>query len=160
MVEKVIDNATRSILLIGCPILAGLSAEGVKKVDFVANGDEALRFLCGRPVDAVVVDQDIGEVNLFRFVQALRNPAESPRPGQPVVLVAKEATARLVGKAIMTGVDQIIVKPISPALLVMTVDDLLANPQEQVDIASYVGPCRRRLEIGGYSGVERRDESP
>ncbi|HAT35344.1 MAG TPA: hypothetical protein DCS82_06480 [Rhodospirillaceae bacterium] len=59
------------------------------------------------------------------------------------------------------GVTEVMVKPISPESIYRRIAYLIDNPRPYIDSGTgFFGPCRRRLDNQGYSGEERRKDTP
>jgi hypothetical protein len=56
------------------------------------------------------------------------------------------------------GVDHIMVKPLSPRMLIESAEQLLALPTPQITTGSYRGPDRRRIPLPEFLGSERRQK--
>lgn len=77
----------------------------------------------------------------------------------PVVVVSGYTTEVILTMSRDMGANEVLVKPISAALLAARICAVIDNPRPFIQSADYFGPDRRRQEIQ-YTGKERRLSIP
>ncbi len=107
----------------------------------------------------VLVDYDLmefGGADFVRFVRLCEAPLQEAavcvtmaKPNRDKVMAARDA-----------GANEIIALPLTHAALEKKVTNALENPAPFIRHPAYTGPCRRRVTLEEWSGVERRQDSP
>lgn len=86
----------------------------------------------------------------------IRQPTTSVNPFVPIIMVSGHAERRRVIMARDAGVNEFLVKPISPKALYDRLLAVVAFPRPFIRTKTYFGPDRRRSAGSNYSGPERR----
>ncbi|WP_437205120.1 response regulator [Planctomicrobium sp. SH664] len=87
------------------------------RVSQAAHGREGIAQLDTLPdIDVVLVDWNMPEMNGLEFVQALRT--HSMYSNLKVVMVTTETEPRQMARALMAGVDEFVMKPFTPEILI------------------------------------------
>ncbi len=92
-----------------------LSGFPVDEYREAGNGKEALALLAAHPVDVILTDINMPEMNGEELVRRLA--ADTSRPHIPVVVVSTDSTESRVHRLRMLGVDGYLSKPFSPESL-------------------------------------------
>jgi DNA-binding response OmpR family regulator len=74
----------------------------------------------------------------------------------PIIMVTAFSERSNVEAAISAGIDEFLVKPVSPQMLFKRIVWLIENPRPYLRFGSYFGPDRRRQESPNFGGEERR----
>jgi two-component system chemotaxis response regulator CheY len=146
-----------SILMFRCTATAVDALAGAAQVHVAENAEAALDVLRRHRIDAAVVD-NVGFGDGAAFLKTLRDPAQTPAPGLPVIGVIGEARPDQIQYLVRRGIDQVIVKPFSAVTVTQLVGQLKRQGTEQARTDTYIGPDRRRVSLGDHSGPERRGE--
>ena len=93
----------------------------------VALGEEALRVLTAQPIDAIVLDVGLPDMNGFELCKQIRRSSQVP---VLFVTARGDEVDRVVGLEI--GADDYVVKPFSPRELVARVKTILRRVQQAV----------------------------
>jgi two-component system chemotaxis response regulator CheY len=98
---------------------------GLKSFTFLeaSNGREALEMVTASPVDLVICDYNMPEMNGFELLQALHQSGKKIRFG----FITSDATARLQKEALEEGSSFILTKPFNQASFSETVGPILAQ---------------------------------
>ena len=128
----------------------------VAEIKATQTAADAVAALRGFTADVVVTDIGTSDRETKAFLEVLRPPRWSPRPGLPVICLLAESSPDRVRALVRAGVDHVMVKPISAAALVELAASLRDEPVEQIQVADYGGPDRRRLPGGAHTGPDRR----
>lgn len=126
-------------------VLAGDSRLRVRPFDSEA---ELFAYMRIAPLDLVVVDFDREGRPAYEMVEAIRLDPRFISRDLPVIALTRSITPPMRHQAISAGIDEVLVKPMSPRHLLQRVQARLIN-------RSVVG-----LLGSGYRGPERRDRVP
>jgi DNA-binding response OmpR family regulator len=122
------------------------------------SGAEAIRILGTETFDLVLIGKllpDMGGVELIRWIR--RKASEAIRT-VPVLLVSGHTRATEVAEARDCGASYVVIKPLSPQILLNRIVWLTREQRQFVVCDSYAGPDRRFKRLGPPPGIEgRRD---
>jgi len=136
-----------------------LRALGVRNLHMAEDGVSAFHLLCAQSIDIVIIDNRMQPISGTDFTRLVRRSEESPNPYVPILMVTGYADKRTIIDARNAGVHDIIVKPLSAALVSTRLSEVILNPRNFVRTKSYFGPDRRDGQ-GLDSGTRRRDLDP
>ena len=146
-------------------LLRGL---GVRHVDLFGDPLEALGLVTSTPVDLTFVDLVMPRRNGIDWIRQARRSSGLANPTMPIALVSGHIDRRVLEAAVNAGVDDILVKPLSPATLYRHIRHLLRHPLPYVRGADgYFGPDPRMLRAKpkqpeppvGVAPVDQRPET-
>jgi CheY-like chemotaxis protein len=129
---------------------------GVSDVATVAGTDEALLSLRIEVFSIVFCDELAGPLDPFAFLRALRRDLTTRDVTVPVVLVSAGADGSKIKAARDSGMNDVIVKPVSVGTIERKLRSLLHAPKPFVTAKEFVGPDRRRLGEDRRQFGERR----
>jgi two-component system chemotaxis response regulator CheY len=115
------DSSTMRALLVAS--LEDLDG-GVKIIE-VESGFEALRVLPREPVDLIVTDINMPDINGLELVSFVKN--EALYRSTPLIIVSTESSERDREKGMSLGADAYVVKPFEPEELRRLAQDLLSR---------------------------------
>lgn len=96
-------------------------------VDVAHDGEEALRFLSRQKYDVILVDWMLPKSNGLDIVRCIR--ASKDHAATPIIMTTGKNERQDIIRAVQSGVDAYLVKPISPNVLKERIDKLLATPR-------------------------------
>jgi DNA-binding response OmpR family regulator len=135
-------------------VFAGFGARNPHRCNFA---QEAVELLGRVDVDLIVVEADLpGEMDGYDFVRWLRRSGMPQNAFAAVILVSGHTKGQNVARARDCGANFIIVKPISPSVLLQRVVWIAKENRQFVDAETYVGPDRRFKNAGPPPGVKPR----
>ena len=138
-----------------------LSGFGVYKFVKCTHSDEAKRAIGERQVDLVVMDPGIEDGAGYDFVRWLRTQKMDPNSYVPVILTSGHTQPQNVQRGLNAGASYLIVKPLSPAVLLERILWVAHENKPFIETADYLGPDRRVRVGDPPAGVaERRRASP
>jgi CheY-like chemotaxis protein len=142
-----------------------LRAAGVGQIETASDGDRARDKIATWNPDIIFSDWHMpvmGGVELTRSIRraALCPDRYIPNPQVPVILVTSRRSKADVQKAREAGVNEFVIKPFSPATLLVRLQLVLLNPRPFILSEEYVGPDRRRQTNASYAGPLRRASDP
>ena len=136
-------------------LTATLRAIGVGSVHAVGSGADAIRFLDERraalppgspPVDLIISDLVMPEVDGLMLLRWLRYSPKSPDKFLPVLMLSGAADRQYVEQARDLGATDFIAKPFSAQTIANRLLFAVARPRRFVLAKGYFGPDRRRVE--------------
>lgn len=134
---------------------ATLRAIGVGAVHAESDGAEAIRFLEEQraalppgtaPVDVIITDLVMPEVDGLTLLRWLRFSPRSPDRFLPVLMLSGAADRQYVEQARDLGATDFIAKPFSAAIIAGRLLAAIARPRRFVLAKGYFGPDRRRTQ--------------
>lgn len=114
------------------------------KVRLFENELELIAYMRLAPIDMLVCDFDREERPAHELVESIRLNGDLLSQDVPVIALTRRITPPMRHQAISAGIDEVIIKPMSPR-------HLLSRIQMRLRSRSVVGV------LGGYRGPERRD---
>jgi CheY-like chemotaxis protein len=134
-------------------LLHGFGAREVMEAEDGAIGLEL--FMTFSP-DIVLLDWEMPILDGLEVTRMMRQPTTSVNPFVPIIMVSGHAERRRVVMARDAGVNEFLVKPISPKALYDRLLAVVAFPRPFIRTKSFFGPDRRRGANNNYTGPERR----
>lgn len=125
-------------------VLAGDSRLKVRPFEDEA---ELIAYMGFAPIDMLVCDFDREGRPAYEMVESIRLNGSLVSQDVPVIALTRAITPPMRYQAISAGIDEVVVKPMSPR-------HLLQRVQARLRKRSVVGV------LGGYRGPERRDRIP
>ncbi|MER2605248.1 MAG: response regulator [Siculibacillus sp.] len=131
---------------------------GFRHVEVFGDPDEATTHVVEHGADLVFCDLMMPKVSGLEWARALRRSPGLANPEMAIVLVTGHAVRSVLEESIAAGIDDLLVKPLSPeALNRHTLRVLTARPS-YVRVGSYYGPdaVDRRRRLQQIAGGGRR----
>ncbi len=100
-------------------------------------------------MDLLVLDLDLPDGSALGVVQEIRQGRLGRNPFLPIILLTWARQPKVLQRAVSSGIDLILVKPVSPAQLFSRIDGLVAQRRPFIVTADYVGPDRRGHAMSG-----------
>lgn len=164
---KLTDYIARTIVIVDDSprfrrFVAGMLGEfGFHDIHEFSGTEEAFEFLTDRHVDLVMSDLGMEPMDGFAFADRIRHGGAVVNRMVPILLMTGHASRQNVQKAVMSGIDEIAVKPMSSNYLGERLLTVFGRPRVYVKTGSgYFGPDRRRRNDPSYRGPERRSGQP
>ncbi len=130
----------------------------VMEIRTTQSAAAALEALTSYPASVLVADTSTSDFETKALLRDLRDPVNSPRKGLAVICLLGESSPERVRGLVKAGVDHVMIKPISATALHDLAQHLRDNPMQQISVAQYNGPDRRRLPDDSYTGAKRRGD--
>jgi len=135
-------------------MFAGFGARTPHRCETVKEAQGMLRKV---DVDLIVIEADLpGDMDGYDFVRWLRRAGMPQNTFTSVILVSGHTRAQNVARARDCGSNFIIVKPISPRILLQRVTWVAKESRQFVECDAYIGPDRRFKNAGPPPGVKPR----
>jgi CheY-like chemotaxis protein len=164
---KLTDFIARTIIIVDDSprfrrFVAGMLNEfGFRNIHEFSGTEQAFEFLTNHHVDLVMSDLGMEPMDGFAFADRIRHGGAIINRMVPILLMTGHASRQNVQKAVMAGIDEIAVKPMSSNYLAERLLTVFGRPRVYVKTGSgYFGPDRRRRNDPTYRGPERRSGQP
>ena len=148
----VVDDSGNMLNLIATILLA----IGVRETFEALDGETALSELRHFKPNIIITDWHMEPMNGVEFVKKVRRGKRSPDPFVPIIMLTGHTEMSLVVEARDAGINEFLVKPISPKSLLSRITAILDGTRPFIQTEAYFGPCRRRKDIGPPNGGRER----
>jgi CheY-like chemotaxis protein len=105
--------------------------------------------------DVVILDWVMPVLNGPQLMRIVRSPGVFPNPDVPVILLTAHSQRSRVNEAMKLGVNEFLVKPVSPKSLYDRLVAILIKPRPMVKIGKYYVPQPRPAALQQYAGSGR-----
>ncbi len=138
-----------------------LATMGVRTIREAGDGMVGLELVQQHAPDVVILDWQMPLLQGPNFMRILRSPDTFPLPNVPVIMVTGHGEYSKVKEAISVGVNEFLLKPVSPKTLLDRMIAVLFNPRPMVRKGSYYGPEQRSASqaLRGAEWTERSGDS-
>lgn len=147
-----IDDNARSLDLLSS-LFHGF---GVKEQIKCESAAAAVEVLKRRPVDLVLVDCSMPDMDGYDLTRWIRRETEAPLRYIPIIMLTGHAAQSQIYKSRDTGASFVVAKPLTPKVLLKRILWLGSDEREFVECESYVGPDRRVRNFGPPLGMPGR----
>jgi two-component system chemotaxis response regulator CheY len=137
-----------------------LQSLGFSKITLATNMTAAVDALKASAFDLILCDFQLGIVNGLMLVRMIRQSDGLANPNVPIVMITAHADSERVTEALNAGVDDVLVKPVQPDVIVRCLGNLLERSRNFVKAKDYAGPDRRRRVIDDHPGRRTEDNEP
>lgn len=126
-----------------------LAHEGYRDVRAVGRLTTLREMIAASAADLLILDVDTPDGDAIDLVTDIRNNRLGRNPFLPIILVTWDSDPTAINRAAGSGVDFILMKPLSPAVLFARIESLVTQRKPFIAIAGYIGPERREKERWG-----------
>jgi len=148
----IIDSNQHSVDLLG-QMVKGLGFQDIVRCMSVAEAETSLR---AETFDLVITEAQLADGDAFALTRAMRRDADHPNRCSPVIVVQGHVRPEDVASSRDAGANFVVLKPITPQVLLQRVLWVVRDKRSFVEAASYVGPDRRFKFEGPPIGSEGR----
>ncbi|MEE9545324.1 MAG: response regulator, partial [Rhodospirillales bacterium] len=117
---------------------------GFSSMGSVKNLGDIKAALAEENPDLMICEWPFPEGDPGGLIHALRHHEVGSNPFLPVIIVTGDPTPDLVGKVIDSGADDLIIKPLSSAVLLERIEGLVRARKPFIVTSDYIGPERRK----------------
>jgi len=160
--ESAVINLTGAVTMVvddspfGLDITASaLLGFGIKTRYACHSAAEAIEILKDHPIDLLVVDTEMPDMDGYELVRWLRRSGLDPNAFAPVIMTATHVRRSRVTEARDCGANFVITKPFSAAGLLERIVFVARDTRPFLEVGDYFGPDRRFRE-GNPPESERR----
>lgn len=136
-------------------VRAVLSAFGVQSVVEAEDGHAAAEALKTHAVDLVICDWKMKPGDGLGFVKWLRDPAASPAPALPVIMLTAYSEPRRIAQAREAGATEFLAKPFTADALYRRIQTIMTPSRGFTRAEQFFGPDRRPTR-DAFEGADRR----
>src|ERR1700730_13827008 len=119
---------------------------GCREVYEAATGAEALELARGTMPNIIITDLMMPDLNGLKFIKMLKAPS-APTSRIPIIVLSGYLTKTAALGANEAGVDELLVKPVSPKALYEHVSRIVLRKNQENPPAAFVQNQRRRDEL-------------
>lgn len=148
------SHSSRSVLK------SALRDIGVRTFYEAIDGTSGADVLRHHEVDIILVDDEMSPMDGLAFLSQIRQGKTSAKASIPIVMLAGGCEPERIEAAHKAGVSEYLMRPLSTEFLIRHFRQALADTRPFVTTADYVGPCRRRADLGPLRQGERRIAPP
>ncbi len=146
----VVDQSfSRTLLRRILAVLVCRSLTEAKSVDAAWNA-----ILLGPP-DLLIVDWEMKKTGGLELVRRIRHEEDSPERYLPIIMLTAHSEKPRIVEARDAGVNEFIIKPLSPEILFQHLNAVIEHPRPFVRTKDFFGPDRRRNKKP-FKGEDRR----
>jgi CheY-like chemotaxis protein len=121
---------------------------GVKSIYEAGDGVVALECIRTLNPDVMIMDWDMPILNGREVMRIVRSPGAFPKPNLPIIMLTDRGLRSRVTAAVRLGVNEFLVKPVSPVVLQQRLISIMLNPRPMVRAGKYYIPMpRRRVDL-------------
>ena len=136
-----------------------LNGFGIRNVHQADNAVSALEIIKFHTIDIACVDLIMDGIDGFEFAKLVRHGSDSPNPYLPMIMITSAGTFSTVHKAINSGFDEFLSKPIKPIDVYRRIISVIEKPHSYIETENgYIRPDRRRRDDVNFKGSERRSK--
>jgi CheY-like chemotaxis protein len=128
---------------------------GIESSEY-SDGNAALLAISTFKPELVFTDLVMKPMDGLAFVRTLRRLPDQQVQTAPVIMITGHADRHVVQSARDSGVNELLVKPITEAALQQRIREVIFRPRAFIFGPDYFGPCRHRNRNTNYEGPERR----
>ena len=133
---------------------------GVRNLYEANDGAAALDMLRTLECDLILSDMEMAPMDGLEFTRKVRNSPRNALSSLPIIMISGHTERNKVEAARDAGVNEFLVKPVTPQNLISRIGDAIERPRAFVRAEGYSGPDRRRRQTANFSGPGRRAGDP
>jgi two-component system chemotaxis response regulator CheY len=118
---------------------------GAKTIYEAADGVAALDLVRTADPEVMILDWEMPVLTGAQVVRIVRSPGVFPKPNLPIIMLTAHGQRDRVATAMQLGINEFLVKPVSPKALQDRLLSILTNPRPMVQIGKHYVPQPRRL---------------
>jgi CheY-like chemotaxis protein len=116
---------------------------GAKMIYEAADGVAALELVRTADPDIMILDWEMPMLTGAHVMRIVRSPGVFPKPNIPIIMLTAHGQRSRVNAALRLGINEFLVKPISPKALQDRLLSILVTPRPMVQIGNYYVPQPR-----------------
>jgi two-component system, chemotaxis family, chemotaxis protein CheY len=121
---------------------------GAKAIYEATDGITALDSIRTVNPDVMILDWEMPILNGREVMRIVRSPGAFPKPNLPIIMLTDNGLRSRVTAAIRLGVNEFLVKPVSPVILQQRLLSIILKPRPMVRAGKYYIPMpRRRVDL-------------
>ncbi|HUH24312.1 MAG TPA: response regulator [Brevundimonas sp.] len=160
--ESAVINLTGAVTMVvdDSPFALDLTTQallgfGIRTRYACNSGAEAMAILRDHPIDLLIVDCEMPDMDGYALVRWLRRSGLDPNAFAPVIMTAAHVRRSKVSEARDCGANFVVTKPFSASTLLERLVWIARDTRPFLEVGDYFGPDRR-FRPGEAPGEERR----
>lgn len=160
--ESAVINLTGAVTMVvdDSPFALDLTTQallgfGIRTRYACNSGAEAMAILREQPIDLLIVDCEMPDMDGYALVRWLRRSGLDPNAFTPVIMTAAHVRRSKVSEARDCGASFVVTKPFSASTLLERLVWIARDTRPFLEVGDYFGPDRR-FRQGEAPGDERR----
>lgn len=137
-----------------------LRGVGIQDVVGCNNGVDLLTRTEEHNPSVVITTSRLPGVSGLEYARLVRSGFRTVPRNLAIIAMTDSPTRSFVEAARDSGVDEMLVRPVSAKAVLTRMNAVVASPRAFIDSACYAGPCRRRRSRDEYEGALRRLSDP
>jgi CheY-like chemotaxis protein len=133
---------------------------GAKMIYEAADGVAALELVRSADPDVMILDWEMPMLSGAQVMRIVRSPGVFPKPNIPIIMLTAHGQRSRVNAAMRLGINEFLVKPISPKALQDRLLSIFVAPRPMVQIGKFYVPQPRRFSAPPTSGVPAPPQPP
>jgi CheY-like chemotaxis protein len=159
MVSQQIEKAMEGLVLLVAdsnPYLRRLTRMmltnlGIKSIYEAPDGVTAIEAIRNVNPDVMILDWDMSVLDGREVMRIVRSPGMFPKPNLPIIMLTDRGLHSRVTAAVRLGVNELLLKPVSPKTLQQRLLGIILNPRPMVRAGKYYIPMpRRRVDLQAF----------
>ncbi len=122
-----------------------LTGVGVRRIEEHISQRGLTQIIDEHDFDLIMLDCSTAGRRIFKLVEDIRNGKVGKNPFVAIVLTVWHPTETLVVEALQSGIDDLVMKPVSANVVVARIDMLVSRRKPFVFEESYIGPLRKTV---------------
>ena len=135
-----------------------LGVLGCRRITEANSADQGWDIILLNSPDLLIVDWEMQESDGLELVRRIRHDEASPDKYLPIIMLTAHSERARIVIARDAGVNEFIIKPLSPEILFKRLDSVIEHARSFIRIKDYFGPDRRRKKTA-YTGEDRRKQN-
>lgn len=134
----------------------------VRNIREAADGAEGLQIMLAWTPDIILVDWEMTPFDGIEFTRSVRSSTKGEERFAPIIMVSAHSEYWRIQHARNAGVNEFLVKPVSPKALFSRIRAVIERPRPFIKAPGYFGPDRRRQNIkhADERRKDMRDQTP
>ncbi|MEG3619352.1 response regulator [Magnetovibrio sp. PR-2] len=129
----------------------------VRQIREANDGAEALSIMKTWSPDIILLDWEMQPFDGIEFTRTVRNQVDSEDRFVPIIMVSAHSEFWRIQQARNVGVNEFLVKPVSPRSLFSRIRAVIERPRQYISAPGFFGPDRRRQDL--QTAQERRADN-
>ena len=129
----------------------------VRNIREASDGADALQIMKAWTPDIVLLDWEMQPFDGIEFTRTIRAKKGTEECFLPIIMVSAHSEYWRIQQARNAGVNEFLVKPVSPKALFSRIRAVIERPRQFISAPGYFGPDRRRQDL--KTAEERRAEN-
>lgn len=123
---------------------------GIRAIHESVDGPAVIDAIPELNPDVMIIEWDMPGLNGCDVMGIVRSPGIFPKPNLPVIMLSDSGQRTRLDRAMRAGVNEFLVKPISPKILRQRLTSIILNPRPMVHSEGRYVPLPRRVEAAPH----------